>query len=142
MNEPTDAEVQAAREARLGVGVLCRATTRAGTRCRAPVLKGGHEFCFMHSPSAEAARKASSAKGGDATARKHKFLLGQLAFGTPAQVVDARMALAAAVIQGQVAPNRAAVVVGIIKDAEASIAGARLEERLVAMEATLAALAR
>ena len=117
----------------------CKATAKDGRPCGAPPMKG-ESFCYMHSPATATERKEAAKRGGVTTSARRRLLLGRLTFGDLGEVREARQALAAAVIVGQVHPARAGVVASLVKDAEASFSTQELEARMTRIEASLAKL--
>ena len=121
---------------------FCTATTRAGRVCGNPSLRddpGG--FCWAHSPTIAEKRKEGQKRGGASTSARRALLLGRLAFGDMSEIKQARQALAAAVIGGQVTPPKATVVAGLLKDAEGALIQYELAAEVASLKQDVAALA-
>jgi len=105
------------------------------------VLRDG-QFCYMHEPAKASERQEAARRGGASTSSRRRLLLGRLVFGTSEEIRQGRQALASAVIQGQVTPQRATVIAALLRDAEAGLPRADLERQIAELSETLAKLER
>ena len=121
-----------------GAGQFCKATTRAGKRCRAIPLADG--FCFAHSPTLADKRRQAQAQGGRVVAERRKLLVGQIDFGSGEAVRLFFESLARAVLRGELPSGRARDCASIAQMALAVRRGAEVEERLAELERLVAAL--
>jgi hypothetical protein len=96
----------------------------------------------MHSPRTEKERREAARRGGASTSSRRRLLLGRLTFGTSEEIRQGRQALASAVIQGQVTPQRATVIAALLRDAEAGLPRAALEAQIAELSETLARVER
>lgn len=143
MTSATSEDIGGQREQTEGGRRFCTATTRAGRVCGNPSLKddpGG--FCWAHSPTIAARRREGQKRGGSTTSARRALLLGRLAFGDLGEIKQARQALAAAVIGGQVTPPKATVVAGLLRDAEGALIQYELADRMARLENDLGLLLR
>jgi len=120
---------------------MCLATTRAGTRCRAPVLVG-ESYCLSHHPAYEQKRRQMRSLGGQATTSRLRLLTGAIDYGTPEATRRFGEALTRAVIRNEVPPARATAAWAIAEGVERLRAGVELIARMDALEAQLDELLR
>ena len=142
MNETGNEATGGTKGEQSGGNGLCGASAKDGRPCRAPVLKDGSGYCWMHSPATVEARQEAARRGGSSTSARRRLLLGRVDFSNSATILAFREALASSALTGQVAAARAGVALTAAKDAEGALFGQALEARLDVIEETLRELAR
>jgi hypothetical protein len=116
----------------------CRAATKQGRACRAPVLPGG-AYCFSHEPALAEVRRAARSRGAT-KANKLRAIEGRRARLDSGEALLAFAGrLVHDVVDGRLTPEVARVALYGTSICRSLVETGDLERRLAAVEAALAA---
>lgn len=114
----------------------CKATSKGGLPCRAPVLRGA-DFCLAHHPDLAERRKAMRSRGGSVTTNRRKLLLAKVDFRDPRGVTAFIEALTSAVLLNQIPLSAAETCAKLAGEAARLRSAVETDERLAGIEAML-----
>jgi hypothetical protein len=112
----------------------CRATTRAGTPCRAFPLPG-EPWCLAHHPDRRAEMRAARARGGPAAGRRRALAGRRARLATVPELVAFNARIVDDVLAGRLPVDTARVVVYALTLQRSLVEASDLERRITALEA-------